>query len=510
MMSLQARADAEKTELTDRVTELTKAVERLKNQTVDKEHMIQTLNMTLQSLERGVGVQGGEGEADALRAEAEALQQALRDIAQAVLLDTADVLTASDRVAGITADASLDSALFSRSSLSSPPPGTTATTASPGTPGGLPVYLLLAPRSPSPPAPGRVSVRARARSLSPTVADSAFCAVRTGLYKRQMQVQELRGRLEASSASATSLRRQLSRCVSERRRLEERAQGERHEAQEARRGREEARRENQRLLASGEALASEKSSLAQRLQALSLQLEQLVSERDAALATAQHEQQRRQEAHQEKVAVEGDRDRAAKELERGHKVVEQLEEKNSSLRKEISTLSESLRRCELQTELLGAERNQLTDALAKAELRASELELALGRGRSEEASLRHSLAKLGALNEGLAQDKVQLSHALMQAEEAKRLLSAERRDAEQRGAEEAKRLLSAERRDAEQRGAAARADLQRLERDQLALGSEKRGVDETLALAQLSHGRLHEETERLERRRVELEEQLEQ
>lgn len=44
----------------------------------------------------------------------------------------------------------------------------------------------------------------------------------------------------------------------------------------------------------------------------------------------------------------------------------------------------------------------------------AELELSLHKMKSEDAELRDSLAKMGALNEGLAQDKVNLNRVILQ------------------------------------------------------------------------------------------------
>ena len=60
--------------------------------------------------------------------------------------------------------------------------------------------------------PSRRSRRLRSpgRAVSPTFANSTFDAVAGSLQKRQLQVQELRAKLEASQDAGTNLRKQLA------------------------------------------------------------------------------------------------------------------------------------------------------------------------------------------------------------------------------------------------------------------------------------------------------------
>ncbi|XP_010223501.1 PREDICTED: rootletin-like [Tinamus guttatus] len=106
------------------------------------------------------------------------------------------------------------------------------------------------------------------------------------------------------------------------------------------------------------------------------------------------------EEQKEELASEWERSR--KELERGQQSLEQLEEKASALKKELLAVTETLSQATLAREVLEGEKACLGGALRKAEATCAKLELALNTMQLEGAELRDSLAKMAALNEGLA------------------------------------------------------------------------------------------------------------
>ena len=55
----------------------------------------------------------------------------------------------------------------------------------------------------------------------------------------------------------------------------------------------------------------------------------------------------------------------------------------------------------------------LADALSRSEAYRAEVELDLSKERSESAALRDLLCKIQALNEGLAQDKIELNKIIL-------------------------------------------------------------------------------------------------
>ncbi len=71
------------------------------------------------------------------------------------------------------------------------------------------------------------------------------------------------------------------------------------------------------------------------------------------------------------------------------------------------------------------------EALSKAELCKSELELEINKVKTEEASLRDALLKMQSLNEGLGQDKIELNKIIMQLEAEKGHLLGEKQAVDQ-------------------------------------------------------------------------------
>lgn len=124
--------------------------------------------------------------------------------------------------------------------------------------------------------------------------------------------------------------------------------------------------------------------------------------------------------------------RQVKENERCIKVIENLENKISQLKVDVTELREQYHKEKLAKDVLTQEKtvlskfneilNQkinhdfssiLADALSRSESHRAELEVDLSKERSESATLRDLLCKVQALNEGLAQDKIELNKIIL-------------------------------------------------------------------------------------------------
>eukprot|EP00079_Xenopus_tropicalis_P013494 XP_002942031.3 PREDICTED: rootletin-like [Xenopus tropicalis] len=163
MIQLQAAYDAEKAELNAKVTELNKTAERLQDESRESER--QRLQEQEQSRSEEQAALLGE-EVDALKCEKEVLQEALRELTQAVLSDSDSglQLSGSDRTSDPTESEGLGFSL--RGGLSS-----SLRTSSP-------LRRSSPHRSSSP-----------RRSLSPAFRESAVSAVHSALQRRQLQLQ---------------------------------------------------------------------------------------------------------------------------------------------------------------------------------------------------------------------------------------------------------------------------------------------------------------------------------
>uniref|UniRef100_K7FZ16 Ciliary rootlet coiled-coil, rootletin n=1 Tax=Pelodiscus sinensis TaxID=13735 RepID=K7FZ16_PELSI len=465
MIQLQVRCDLEKAELGTRIAEMTATLDLLKAQNSEKEKTIETLTQKLENLEATRAQEQAVLEAEeieALRTELEMLQQTLRDLAQAVLsdADSAIHLTGTERMMEVSES---DVTGFSLRGLSS-----SLRTPSP--------LRRTSPRRSSSPR----------RSLSPAFSDSTLAMVHSALQKRQLQLQDVRGKYEATQELVSSLRKQLSESDAERRSLEQTILQLKDNVDRSLRARDDAVREASRFRASADLLGSEKSNLERSLQALQQHVETLRQESERLQLANSDLQRQRDHLEDEKEDMAKDTERAQKEIERGHKQQEQLELKKSSLKKELILVKEALHKATLEKEVSENEKVEMAEALGK-ESRA-ELELAANKLKAEEASLRDSLSKMSSLNEGLAQDKIELNRIISQLEEEKVALLGQKQEVEQEKA-------------------SIRDELVRLEQEKLELDTERQGLERSLQDVERSRERLERELLALQKERVQLQEQ---
>uniref|UniRef100_A0A8C4ZD29 Rootletin-like coiled-coil domain-containing protein n=1 Tax=Gadus morhua TaxID=8049 RepID=A0A8C4ZD29_GADMO len=284
------------------------------------------------------------------------------------------------------------------------------------------------------------------------------------LSRHQTLSQELRGRLDGALEQVGVLRGQLQEEQAERRRQE----------QESRSSLEESQREGRRCCSSLELLTREKAGVEEVLLAVQQELEEL---RSSSL-----ELQRQRDLLERRLAYQHT------ETQRGERSVDQLEEKQSELRREVVGLKEVLSQVTLQKEVLEEEKASLALALTRAEVLQADQELSLGRLQKQEAALRDSLAKMGALSEGLASDKVELTRLLLQVEGEKAELGERRREAESERA-------------------ASRGEGARLQQQLGDLGAEKRALEASQGLLGEARDRLEEELGALQRENAQLLEQ---
>uniref|UniRef100_A0A8C8DBX3 Rootletin-like coiled-coil domain-containing protein n=1 Tax=Oncorhynchus tshawytscha TaxID=74940 RepID=A0A8C8DBX3_ONCTS len=121
----------------------------------------------------------------------------------------------------------------------------------------------------------------------------------------------------------------------------------------------------------------------------------------------------------------------------------------------------------------------------------AELSLLVNKLHSEEAALRDSLAKMGSMNEGLAQDKSDLNSIISQLEEEKAYLQAQKHEAEQE-----KMTI--------------RDELVRLEQDRLELDSARLALHQSLQDSELSRVGMEAELQSLRADRVKLQDKVTQ
>jgi uncharacterized protein (DUF3084 family) len=115
---------------------------------------------------------------------------------------------------------------------------------------------------------------------------------------------------------------------------------------------------------------------------------------------------------------------------KSYKVIEQLENRISAMKKELTDTKESLNRTLLERDVSLQEKSVLSDALSRSEILKAELELEMNKMKAEEAKLRDVFLKMQSLNEGLNQDKCELNKLISHIEHEKTLLISEKSDLE--------------------------------------------------------------------------------
>ncbi|XP_049578492.1 rootletin isoform X2 [Syngnathus scovelli] len=241
-------------------------------------------------------------------------------------------------------------------------------------------------------------------------------AVQEAFDKHKQQTQDLRVRLEASLNEANSLRTRLQQSHSARTELEVKIQEVAKESQEVQKALEETVQEKDGYRSSLDTVSREKYDV-----------EQLLAEARQECNTQRGELEALRRQRRD---VELQLGRLRSNIQRSEQSLEELEGKHSDARRELVAAKEALNQSGLEKEVLEEDKASLALALSKAESRGMEQEALLAKMRHQEAELKDSLAKMAALSEGLAKDKVELNRLLLQAEAEKAELGDRHREAE--------------------------------------------------------------------------------
>ncbi|XP_061894589.1 rootletin isoform X2 [Entelurus aequoreus] len=315
--------------------------------------------------------------------------------------------------------------------------------------------------------------------------NTTLMAVQSALSKHQKQTQHLGGRLDAASEEVDALRGQLQRSDSARRELETRMQEVMEESQEALK---ECLRERDSARSSLEVISSEKCGVEQRSLGVQQEADSLRGELEALRGMSSDLLRQRDLLRQQREDAELQLTRQRTEAQRGERSLEELEGKHSDLRRELVTVKEALSGVTLEKEVLLEDKASLALALSKMECHSAAQESGVTKLQNQEADLKDSLAKMAALSEGLAKDKVELSRLLLQAEAEKAQLSDGRRQAE------------ADR-------ASSRDEASRLQREKMNLLSEKKALESSHRHLQALRHKLEEDLDLLQREKARILEQ---
>lgn len=101
------------------------------------------------------------------------------------------------------------------------------------------------------------------------------------------------------------------------------------------------------------------------------------------------------------------------------------------MREELVGIREHLKKAELERDVAEQDRHETSEALQRTETAHAEAELVVNRLRVEEATSRDQIAKMAAINEGLAADKVELHRTIAHLEEKLQHLDTMKQDVEE-------------------------------------------------------------------------------
>ena len=361
-------------------------------------------------------------------------------------------------------------------------------------------------RSISPARSGSPSRRRRLRSpgraVSPSFANSTYDAVAGSLQKRQLQVQELKAKLEASQDAGTALRQKYAAAENQIHELEGAISATRNRLEETINEKNDAQRDINRNQASLETVAAEKDGLNRTRNQLQgtvdtqhIELEKL----RMSFGEAQQSRDRTLEERDELGAALKRRDDDEKRLNRN---IELLEARGSSLREELVVMREQLKKSELERDVAEQDRLETSEALQRAEVAQAESELLVNRLRTDEAGSRDQLAKLSTMNEGLAADKVELCRTIAHLEEKIVHLDQLKQEVEEEKALIRHELIKTEQVAADLKGQTATLDCSlldneksrsRLESEIQDLNRDKNALKETIGALERQQAHLEDE-----------------
>jgi chromosome segregation ATPase len=289
--------------------------------------------------------------------------------------------------------------------------------------------ILSSPRSRSPIKQTRSQSRPSSRNGSP-FADATFSAVQAALNKRQLQIHDLKTKLDNSRETNQNQKRALDECENEKRRMEQMLNETRLQLEELRRNADDCSRERDQSKHALETTNYEKTNLEKVRMALVNQIESLRVECEKLQSANTDLQKQRDILEDEKDDILKDKQRQIKENERCYKIIEQLENKISQLKKECTDTKECLNRAKLERDVILQEKCVNSEALGRSEIQKADLELEINKMKAEEAKLRDVLLKLQSLNEGLGQDKIELNKIIIHFEQDRYNLNQEKSDLE--------------------------------------------------------------------------------
>ncbi|KAF2365634.1 hypothetical protein FHG87_003615 [Trinorchestia longiramus] len=417
---LQARTDAEKQTLKEKIADLNARVAELNTSLKDRDRCINDLNRKMEEGATEAEVQEG------LKEKVRALEAYLLDIAQCVLRD-------SEQLRPDTAAAAL-------------------------APSHAHTLLRLSRDS------------CDGAGVAPDLPQSTVSAVRSALADRQLQIHELQVeegggatasygfregimlKLTSQKDQLSTLRKQYEAADATAVALESNVGELRDQLETVARERDATAREKERVLEDLEALQGEKEVLEKAKASFKNDCEQFAEELERRSRQVAEMEAERAAWHEERQHIHSkfikERDDVAKHAH----TIAVLHTELASVKQQVALLSDSVGKLRASEERLEEGREDLLDQVRRLERTRTELETQLAISQRQEAEMRHTIDKMEEYNLALSQEKTNLQNKVV--------------------------LLESERATAATERAELRAEIERLQ-DQLAAADEDRAALET-------------------------------
>jgi len=315
-----------------------------------------------------------------LEARNDQLETSLFDIAQIVLDD-------ADREAGIAADQST----LLRSTSANPLTRGNVATSTPLRLNASGSYLADATLSSS--SRKRMTPR-RTRSASPAMMESTLSAVQAALNRRQLQVHQLRGKLEAAERSASELEKQARAKGQTAEALQTRLARERGQAEELKRRLAEASRESTAAEERARTLLAERAPSERARDALRDEVESLSAENSLLKEALDRTSKASESARGERERVERKSADLKREMEERRTLVGKLERVGSQLRRELIEAKEKLESAQGELATMKTEAEEREAMLAAEGVRATEAKEKIMRIERAEKANREEVSSL--------------------------------------------------------------------------------------------------------------------
>ncbi|KAF7261191.1 hypothetical protein EG68_01349, partial [Paragonimus skrjabini miyazakii] len=241
------------------------------------------------------------------------------------------------------------------------------------------------------------------------LAESTVSAVQTALNRRAAHVHRLRYRTNGLRDQLQNLLKRSDELENERRRANEQLCRLRQEMETQNLELDKVARERDRIKHSLNLTAEEHKLSETTRTTLSEQVRDLKAEVDRHRTIVQDITKERDDILGEKEKLSAEQERTLREIASVKAALQNAEDRATSYREELTTIRETLRRAELEKEVLGQEKTDAIGTASRVQARIEDLERKVNQARLQETQCRDKIAQLEALIENHERENQQLT-----------------------------------------------------------------------------------------------------